>query len=276
MRRVDMNHWNKMVLGTVAAFALLLAGCSTSPDAGTGTMEVRMHDAPADFEEVNIFVERVEVNRTESDQGWQTISEPNQVYNLLELVNGAYEVLGEAELEAGTYRQIRLIINQEGTHVVENGEVKNLTVPSGAQTGVKINVNAEILPDIRYVLLLDFDADRSVVSTGQSPVGYLLKPVIRASSLAEIGNISGIITPEARAAAYAILDAGTAEADTVSSTFADENDGSFKLVGLPANIYTVSIEPREEGYLRADEENVEVTVGETTDIGEIELETDGS
>lgn len=257
-------------------FAILLTGCSTEPDAGTGTMQVRMHDAPADFDEVNIYIERVEVNREEGDEGWQVLSEPDRIYNLLELVNGAYEVLGEAELETGTYRQIRLIVNQEESHVVENGEVIDLTVPSGAQTGLKLNVDAEILPDIDYILQLDFDADRSIVKPGQSGMGYLLKPVIRATNLANTGIIAGEITPEARAAAYAILDAGTAEADTVSTTFADEDDGQFRLLGLPANIYTVSVEPREEGYLRTDVEDVEVIVGETTELDPIVLDTDGS
>lgn len=248
-----------------------LAACSTDPEAGTGTMEVRMHDAPGDYDEVNIFVERVEVNRQEGSEGWQVISEPNRVYNLLELVNGAYEVLGEEELETGTYRQIRLIVRQEGTHVVEDGEEVELTVPSGEQTGLKLNVNAVIEADTRYVLMLDFDADRSIVQRGNSGAGYLLKPVIRASNLAITGTISGTATPEARAAAYAILEAGTAEADTVSSTYADETDGQFKLVSLPADTYTVSIEPREEGFEAHHEEGVEVTAGEDTELGEIDL-----
>lgn len=255
---------------------LLIAGitaCSDSvePGSGTGTMEVRMHDAPGDYDEVNVFIERVEVNREESDEGWQVIAEPNQAYNLLELINGAYEVLGDEELESGTYRQIRLIVRQEGTHVVENGEQVELTVPSGEQTGLKLNVDAVIEPDTRYVLMLDFDADRSVVQSGNSGAGYLLQPVIRANSLATTGNISGTATPEARAAAYAILDAGTAEADTVSSTFADETDGQFKLVSLPEDTYTVSIEPREDNFDSHQEDGVEVIAGEDTELGEIDL-----
>ncbi|MEX0593737.1 MAG: DUF4382 domain-containing protein [Balneolaceae bacterium] len=248
-----------------------LAACSTAPDGGTGTMEVRMHDAPGDYDEVNVFIERVEVNREESEEGWQVIAEPNRVFDLLELVNGAYEVLGEEELESGTYRQIRLIVRQEGTHVIENGEEVELTVPSGEQTGLKLNVNAVIEPDTRYVLVLDFDADRSIVKRGNSGMGYLLKPVIRANSLATTGTISGTATPEARAAAYAILNAGTAEADTVSGTFADETDGQFKLSSLPEDTYTVSIVPREEGFEEHHEEDVEVTAGEDTNIGEIDL-----
>lgn len=256
---------------------LLIAGlataCSetTSPDSGAGTMEVRMHDAPGDYDEVNVFIERVEVNREEGDEGWQVIAEPNQTYDLLELVNGAYEVLGEEELEAGTYHQIRLIVRQEGTYVVENGEEVDLTVPSGEQTGLKLNVDAVIEPDTRYVLVLDFDADRSIVKRGNSGMGYLLKPVIRANSLASTGTISGTATPEARAAAYAILNAGTAEADTVSSTYADETDGQFKLLTLPEDTYTVSIAPREDGFDEHHEEGVEVTAGEDTNIGEIDL-----
>lgn len=254
---------------------ILFASCATDPEAGLGQLEVRLHDAPGDYEQVNIFIERVEVNRTESEgEGWTTISEPQQQYDLLELVNGAYEVLGDTELESGTYRQIRLIISQDGTNVVVDGQEHSLKVPSGEQTGVKLNVNAEIREGIRYVLLLDFDAERSVVRTGQGAPGYILKPVIRATNLAETGNIAGTILPvEARAIAYAILNAGTTEADTLSTTFADPDNGAFMLVGLPADSYTVSVEPREEGFEERHLPDVEVTLGQTTEVGEIELDT---
>ena len=87
-------------------FALLLAasvvfmGCNsgTNADGDTGTMEVLLHDAPGNYDEVNVFVERVEVNNSDNDEGWVELSSPQQSYDLLELTNGATEVLGSAEL----------------------------------------------------------------------------------------------------------------------------------------------------------------------------------
>ncbi|MEX0660884.1 MAG: DUF4382 domain-containing protein [Balneolaceae bacterium] len=252
-----------LFLGIVVG--LFAWGCNTSPDAGTGTMQVKMHDAPVEYDEVNISVERVEVNRDESGEGWETISEPNEVYNILELVNGDFAILADAELETGTYQQIRLILSDNNSVVID-GESYPLTVPSGAQTGLKLNINAEIEEGIVYTLLLDFDANRSVVKRGTTNE-YNLRPVVRATPEALSGNIAGTVSPvEARAAVYAI-----AGSDTLSTTFADTTSGEFTLVGLEDGLYTVSVEAREDGYDPASEEDVEVTIGETNNIGEIEL-----
>ena len=267
-----MNTLKKLkvtaLFGTMVA--LFAWGCDISPDAGTGTgtMQVKMHDNPAHYDEVNVSVERVEVNRSEGDQGWQTISEPNEVYNILELVNGEFAVLADAELETGTYQQIRLILDDNNSIVID-GESFPLTVPSGAQTGLKLNINAEIEEGVVYTLLLDFDADRSVVKRGMQD-HYNLRPVIRATAEAESGNIGGTVNAESTI--RAILDAGTAEADTVSTTFSDSETGEFLLVGLEENSYTVNFEPAdEEAYEGTEIDDVEVILGETTDLGEIEL-----
>jgi len=262
----------KTLLFTVLTAALLFWGCQSSldsdTDTGTGTMLVKLHDAPVDYDEVNISIERVEVNNSEnSDEGWVTISEPNEVYNILDLVNGEFELLANAELEVGTYRQIRLILNNQNTVVID-GETFDLFVPSGVQTGVKLNIDAEIREGIEYTLLLDFDANRSVVKQG-STSQYNLQPVIRATNEAITGNVSGtILQAEARAAVFAISDS-----DTVSTTFADLESGQFMLVGLPEGSYTVSVEAREDGFESATFNGVEVTLGQSNNLGDVELES---
>ncbi len=253
--------------------ALMFAGCNTSPDTGTGTLEVMLHDAPADYEAVNVFIESVEVNNAETDTGWVEINSPQQSFDLLELTNGAMAPLGSAQLEAGTYEQIRLILSRNGHSVVVDGVEHDLFVPSGEQTGIKLNVNAEIEPDITYTLLLDFDAARSVVERGneQSGIEYLLKPVVRATSEAITGNIAGVVEPvEAEPYIYAIDNSGS-EPDTLSSTKASDTDGSFKLVGLEAGTYTVSVAPTNENFQSKDTTGVDVTVGETNELGTITL-----
>ncbi|MEX0648696.1 MAG: DUF4382 domain-containing protein [Balneolaceae bacterium] len=264
-----INFLFKTFVPSLLLVMLTVTGCSTDSDAGMGTLEVKMHDAPADYDAVNVFIERVEVNNTTGEEGWQTISEPNESFNLLELTNGVFEVIGSAELETGLYPQIRLILSSDNNSLVIDGEEHSLTIPSGAQTGVKLNVNAEIRDGIQYTLLLDFDALRSVVKTGQAEnPGYILKPVIRATNEALTGNIGGEVSPvEARAVVFAI--SGT---DTLSTTFADTSNGEFLLVGLEEGSYSVSVDPREEGFTGTDIDGVEVTVGETTDLEVIDLE----
>jgi len=247
-------------------FSMIITGCGTGTDGGTGTMTVEMTDAPIDSADaVNVYIERVEVQNPDSS-GWITLNEPQQEYNLLDLVNGATEVIGTKELPAGDYSQIRLVLSNNGHSVVVDGEEHAMKVPSGAQTGIKLNIDAEIQSDIEYVVLLDFDASRSVVKAGQSGQ-YLLKPVIRAKEKAITGNIAGTVNPaEAEPVVYALADS-----DTLASTIADTSSGDFKLIGLEDGTYTVSFEPRADGYQSTQVENVSVTVEETNDIGTVEL-----
>lgn len=255
-----------------AAFSLLLIGCSggTGSDGSVGTLTVEMTDAPIDSADaVNVSIERVEVNNGEGSEGWIVVNEVNKTYNLLDLVNGATTVLGSKGLEAGTYNQIRLILAQDGHSVVIDGKEYAMMVPSGAETGVKLNINAEIKPDIEYVILLDFDASRSVVAAGRNnpSVQYLLKPVIKATNKAITGNIAGTINPvETKAVVYAI-----ANSDTLASTIADTTNGEFKLIGLEEGSYSVSIAPRNDAFQGTTKEGVNVTVDETTAVGTIEL-----
>ncbi len=250
---------------------VLFTGCDTTGSNGNmGILTIEMTDAPIDSADaVNVVIKRVEVNNEKDSKGWIVINNPNKTYNLLELVNGATAVLGSATLEPGTYNQIRLVLAQDGHSVVIDGGVYAMIVPSGAQTGVKLNINAEIKPGIEYTILLDFDASRSVVVTGRNnpAVEYLLKPVIRATNKAITGIIAGTITPvEAQPVVYAI-----AGSDTLASTIADTSSGDFKLIGLKEGSYDVSIAPRHDVWQGTTVEGVSVTANETTDVGTIEL-----
>lgn len=259
-------------LTLIFAVAVFFTACDNSgTDGSMGTMTVEMTDAPIDSADaVNVFIERVEVNNAENEEeGWIVLNEPQQSYNLLELTNGATEVIGTSELEPGTYNQIRLILSEGGHSVEVDGDVHDMKVPSGPQTGIKLNINAEIEPDFEYVLLLDFDASRSVVAAGQpgNAVKYLLKPVITAKEKAITGNIEGVVDPaEANSVVYAI-----AGSDTLASTIADTTSGDFKVIGLEEGSYDVSIDPRNGDYQSETLEDVNVTIGQSNDVGTVEL-----
>jgi len=251
-------------------FSLFLASCGTDSDPSMGSLKVSMHDAPIDSaDQVNVSIKQVEINRDGSQDGWSVINEPNQTYNLLNLINGATAVLGDTTLPAGTYQQIRLVLNETGHNVVVDGQTYDMKVPSGTNTGVKLNVNADIEENIEYEVLLDFDAAHSVVEAGnqQSGVNYLLKPVIKAKSQAITGAIAGTVDPaEAESMVYAIQNS-----DTLATTIADTSSGEFELIGLEEGTYDVSIDPRNSDYEATDTTGVDVTVGETNDLGTIQV-----
>ncbi len=272
MFKTKYNPLQKLIKTAAAAVlgifvTIGLTGC----DLGSGidspaTFEVLMHDAPADdLEQFNVHVKSIEAQR--AGGRWTTIGEPDEVYNLLELVNGNKVVLGEEEVESGRYTQLRLILGDDNSVVNKDGEVSNLSVPSGVQTGIKLIINAELQEGVRYSLNLDFDAARSLTKTGQAPqINYILNPVIRAYEEALTGTIGGVVEP---AAAGARIEATGAD-EEVFTAYADDN-GGFLLMGLEPGTYQVVIEATEGDYESETIEEVEVEAGENTDLGTIEL-----
>jgi hypothetical protein len=248
----------------VFMLSILMMACNDNENK-TATLHVRLTDAPADFQEVNIDIQSVQVHNESGEQesGWRTLSMLEAgVYNLLELTNGLDTLLAATEIPAGKISQIRLILGTDNTVMVD-GELFPLSTPSAQQSGLKLNVNAQLKAGITYTILLDFDAALSVVEKGDGT--YSLKPVIRAISEATSGAIEGTVTPLlATPAIYAI-----AGSDTVATTFTDEF-GNFMLRGVPAGTYNVSFDPK-EGYSPLVIEGVIVTVGDVTNMGTVTI-----
>lgn len=222
-------------------------------------------DSPAGFDEVNIVVTRVEVHRAGSDStsGWFVINNDTATYDLLRLRNGASVVLGNSSLDAGSYSQLRLIIGT-GSNVVVDGVTYPLEIPSGDQTGVKLNHSFEIQSGSIYELLLDFDAQRSIVLTGNGQ--YKLKPVIRVVPVVISGTITARINPIS-AAGYVYAISG---ADTIS-TIAEPITGSFKLMALLQQTYRVEVFSANTAFNDTTINNVVVIAKQNTDLGTINL-----
>ncbi len=247
--------------------SLILVSCSesTSPEPGQGQLKMTMVDAPAGYEEVNIVVIRVEVHKADADSGsgWFVINSDSAAYDLLTLRNGASVVLGNNSLDAGHYSQVRLIIGT-GSNVVVDGITYPLEIPGGEQTGVKLNHQFEIQTGLLYELLLDFDAERSIVLTGNGQ--YKLKPVIRLVPAVVSGTITGMINPSSGAGyVYAISGTDTA------ATIADPITGSFTLMALLQRTYRVEIFSANGAYNDTTVANVAVIAQQNNDLGTITL-----
>lgn len=259
---------NKFLFPFILAGLALFSACESDTEngAGTATMNVRMTDAPGDYEEVNIEVVSVQVHKEETDgeSGWITLDEINPgVYNLLDFANGRDTLLASSTLPAGKISQIRLILGNNNTIKLKSGEVVNLKTPSGQTSGVKLQVNAELQPDVTYTMLLDFDAAKSVVPKGNG--GYNLKPVIRVLSQAVAGGIRGVVTPaEYKPGIYVV----SAAKDTIGGFANDE--GNFLIKGVPAGTYTVKFYTENDAHNKT-VENVLVTQDAIKDLGTIEL-----
>jgi hypothetical protein len=238
---------------------------SCDKNEGSAQLQVRLTDAPGDYQKVNIEIIGVEVNNEAGAQAtnWKALTVKNGVYDLLELTNGLDTLIASADLPAGKLSQIRLILGSNNT-VVVNGATFPLATPSAQQSGLKLNVQADLTEGILYVITLDFDVARSIIKSGNGT--YSLKPVIRALSEATTGAISGTATPLAATPAIFVIQ-GT---DTVATSYTNDA-GKFLVQGVPAGIYKVSISPK-TGYTPQLKEGVVVTVGAVTNLGVVAIQ----
>lgn len=252
----------KNVVGWLAIGSSLVFGSCSDDSSGNAAVEVRLTDAPAEYQEVNVDIQDVQVHSEggDPDDGWISLSINKGVYNLLELTNGLDTLLGSTTLPAGKITQVRLILGDDNS-IKTNNVSTDLNIPSAQQSGLKVQVNTELKEGISYTILLDFDAARSIVATGSGK--FNLKPVIRAITTAQDGAIKGNVLPVgAQPVVYAIH--GT---DTVS-TFAND-DGLFFVRGLaPANYRLVLV--AKDGTTR-EKTDVSVNAGDVTDVGVIEF-----
>jgi len=114
-------------------------------------------------------------------------------------LKGEYILLTSSELlPSGKYTQLRVFLKDQAIIIVngEEGGEYDLNIPSVEQTGIKLNHPFEITPDQITELTLDFDAQKSIIKTGNGK--YKLKPVIGIISSyvqdeLELGSIAGLV-----------------------------------------------------------------------------------
>ena len=236
----------------LAAMALLgLASCSKSGDAAnTSKLEVRLTDAPGDFQSVVLDVRQIEVHLKEEKDpdGWKMLNFSPQAINVLDYVNGRSALLVSDDFAPGDLKEIRLILGPDSYVVGRDGQRYDLKTPSGQSSGVKLKLDKATLKQREtFQLLLDFDVAKSIVERGNWKPGndkkerYLLKPVIRVVAQDLRGGISGTVSPAAARPQILAIRNSILGPDTVS-TSADVS-GAYQIGGLPAGTYRVEYFP---------------------------------
>src|SRR5690554_5908812 len=254
-------------LSLIAFLFIGFAACSNDDNSsnteGNAKLALRLTDAPGDYEAVFIDVEEV-VLKYNGGQEDRVLGIEGGIYDLLELTAGVNVLLFNDEVPSGDISQIRLILGEENSIVVD-GEVLPLDTPSAQQSGLKIQVHQTLEAGVLYEFILDFDVDKSIVAQGNG--GYSLKPVIRATTTAKSGAISGKVFPAD------ILTMVTAvDGDTEVSSYTNQS-GNFLLSAVPEGVYTITIQADINlGISPIIIEEVTVARGEVTSIGEFNLQ----
>ncbi|HCC85246.1 MAG: hypothetical protein XD92_0905 [Proteiniphilum acetatigenes] len=273
-------------IGSTMIFSLLflffVTACNNEDDhlskGETARIQLKLTDAPAlEYDEVNIDIQGVKVGVAEEyfytddpyldewdDAVWVDLKVSNPgLYNLLDYRNGETVLLAEGDIPAGKISQVRLILG-EGSNVVIDGELYSLQTPSEQASGLKFNMHDVLQPNMMYSFVIDFDASRSVVRTGNNK--YILKPVIRTYADAYGGSIKGTVVP-ADLVNYVQLVSGE---DTLISL--PEDNGFFLFAGLEEKswnltVFADSLSNREDTLITG----IGVEEAVVVDLGEIQL-----
>jgi hypothetical protein len=245
-------------LSFALSVAVLMAGglvaCSgdsndNSPVAQrTGGLTIGLTDAPVDdAAEVVVVFTGMELQRVNGDRVTLMLPSPRSI-DLLQLSDGRTTNLVEnLQVEAGEYEWMRLMITaeqnlQSGSYIkLKDGRQFPLYIPSGSETGLKLQRRFTVALGNITRLMVDFDLRKSVVAPpGQAP-NWILRPSLRLFDDLQVGRITGSVDLTALAAAQGMTLAG---ADPVTYRGLP-NDGVATTVGytlhfVEAGAYTVA------------------------------------
>ncbi len=212
--RIWKNKNSSIRKRTIHFTTILLAGTSlffsacNEDDAAKGKVQLYITDAPVDEENVSgvfLTIRGIEIKGMNGWEATTTFEYPIKI-KILDYQNGSAYFLTEKILPAGTYREVRLLLDAptEQGGVLTNpgcylayldGTTKPLFVPSGAQTGYKVKGEFNIVEGGTVAVTLDFDVRKSIVKAGASNK-FLLKPVIRLIANQDAAIIKGTYTQE--------------------------------------------------------------------------------
>ncbi len=192
-----------------SSFATLVAcGGSSSDTASTGgdsgSFSLAITDAPVDSaNEVVVEFAGVSIQPADGEVIEFIFDEPKSI-DLLNLQGTASKpLLSDETLPAGDYEWIRLHVNAENDGVLDsyieiNGDMIELWVPSGAQTGLKLVSGFTVGAGAEVDFTIDFDLRKSVTLPGppggdMAVGGAILKPALRLVNNVVVGSIAGTV-----------------------------------------------------------------------------------
>lgn len=147
-----------------------------------GKMQVKLTDAPANYQSVFIDLQKVMVHyEGRPEDKWLELKSNPGIYDLLTLRNNVNVIISSDEkIPLGKISQIRLVLGKNNS-LVTGGITYGLEIPSSNESGLKINVHETIKRNDNLIVTLDFDADASVILTGNGE--YKMKPVIKVKEI---------------------------------------------------------------------------------------------
>jgi len=184
-------HVRSIITPASLVVALLLAGCngmeggSGRSAGGTGSLQVRLTDAPIDLstvQNVNVTLTGVTVFPEETTSPMGMLMEAGPIslmafpatFDLLTLTGGATALLASGQVPAGNYSRIHLDISS-ATLVYKDGNTTPLKIDSNK---VDVPIRFQVTAATTSTITLDFNAAASVQVNETGSDQFILRPVV--------------------------------------------------------------------------------------------------
>jgi len=232
---------------SASALAVMLAGCGSSDAPNTGTLSLSVSDGPMhDAIEVCLEFDSIEIRKAGSPPEVITDLTLQQVNLLSFQGQNSAPLFMDVEVEAGEYESIRLGVNAViggsggqgtppdesvgctygGSYVLFADEPTtpyNAYVPSGAQTGLKINSPFVVAQGGSTSMTADFDLQKTITEPPGLEGDIIVRPSIRLMNDLDVGSIFGTVS-EALAMQEVTLSVGSTVACAPSVYVFEDTD----------------------------------------------------
>lgn len=270
-------------LALSAALAIPIA-CSdgTAPGGGNGngSTSVLLTDAPFPYDSlqsVNVYVVSIAASvtgDTTAGAPWVTIAEPHRAFDMLDLQNGRTALAGAADIPAGEYKAVRMVIDTDSSSIItKDGLDASVDWQSSAGRPVLYALveRPVSVPEDGASIVIDFDVGRSFLCPIEGCSSFIFSPVLRAVDEAATGSVSGTVRANGGAAVpHATITIFTDSTQAPGPWFAmatgqTDDQGAYKIMYVPPGSYILRADPPAGSGLSAGFLfHVTVTAGEET------------
>ncbi|WP_224240798.1 DUF4382 domain-containing protein [Hyalangium gracile] len=235
--------------------ALGLIGCG-----GESKVTIKLTDAPGDFKRAVVTISEVELLGEGENNRVVLLKEPKTT-DLLTLANDTADLVKDAVVPEGTYKELRFVITGAFIEVEEeDGSTKiyasspnyqglpasasvagELHMPSYGQSGLKVKIADPVsVEGEQKVILVDFDVAQSFGRQAGNSGRWVMSPVIKAAEITFSGTVTvtltkaaGVTLPTVNDQAITLADFKASLTNTGNTTetvaFTDANgDGTFE------------------------------------------------
>lgn len=193
-----MTIRNWLLAALVVPASLLVACGSDDNNNSTGRAKLDVTDAPVDgATKVVVEFTGVELQPASGDRLNFDYTTPRRI-DLLALTGVESATLLDQVVPSGSYAWVRLKVNTSRTALnsyieLDDGSQHPLFIPSGAESGLKLNGGVTIPAGGVGAFTVDFDLRKSVHEPQNAGDAYFLRPTLRLVDSGQVGAIRGTV-----------------------------------------------------------------------------------